>query len=228
VAHGSSEAGGPPRFLTVAALTPTKDQLTLVRALAQLADLPWTVDLIGSDRTDPGYADRLRVEITAAGLPDRVTVAGALVGRELDQRWDAADLLVLPSRTETYGLVVVEALARGIPAVVTEGTGAVEALQQGVAPQSATTPGTAVPAGDPTSLAAVLRGWLTEPTLRRTWRQAALARRATLPGWRQTAEAVLAYLDRPRDQRSTPVGLPPAPPPIPPPVPPPSAASSPN
>ena len=58
------------------------------------------------------------------------------------------------------------------------------------------TPGTAVPAGDPASLAAVLRSWLTEPTLRRSWRQAALARRDTLPGWQQTAEAVLAYLDR--------------------------------
>jgi glycosyltransferase involved in cell wall biosynthesis len=228
VAPGSSEAGGQPRFLTVAALTPTKDQLTLVRALGQLADLPWTADLIGSDRTDPGYADRLRAEITAAGLADRITVAGALVGRDLDQRWDAADLLVLPSRTETYGLVVVEALARGIPAVVTQGTGAVEALQQGVATQSAATPGTAVPPGDQTSLATVLRSWLTEPTLRRAWRQAALARRDTLPGWRQTAEAVLAYLDRPGNPPSTQVGLPPAPPRTPPPVPPRSAASSPS
>ena len=150
------------------------------------------------------------------------------MGQALDHEWDAADLLVLPSRTETYGLVVVEALARGIPAVVTEGTGAVEALQQGVTTQSTATPGTAAPAGDPTSLAAVLRSWLTEPTLRRAWRQAALARRDTLPGWQQTGEAVLAYLDRPGNQRSTQTGLPLGPPPTPPPAPPPSAASSPS
>jgi glycosyltransferase involved in cell wall biosynthesis len=228
VANGSSEASRHARFLTIATLTPTKDQLTLVRALAQITDLPWAADLIGSARTDPDYADRLRAEITGAGLADRVAVTGTLVGRELDQRWDAADLLVLPSRTETYGLVVVEALARGIPAVVTEGTGAVEALQQGAAPQSTATPGTTVPAGDPTSLATVLRSWLSEPTVRRAWRRAALTRRDTLPGWRQTAEAVLAYLDRPGSPRSTQVGLPPAPPPTPPPVPPPSAASSPS
>ena len=80
---------------------------------------------------------------------------GALVGSALDQKWEAADLLVLPSRTETYGLVVVEALARGIPAVVTAGTGAIEALQQGATKHSAATPGTSVPAGDSTSLAAV-------------------------------------------------------------------------
>ena len=58
-------------------------------------------------------------------------VPGILVGQALDQKWDTADLLVLTSRIETYGLVVVEALARGIPAVVSAGTGAVEALQEG-------------------------------------------------------------------------------------------------
>ena len=196
VAHGSLDSG-PPRFLSVASLTPTKDQLTLVRALSALADLRWTADLIGSDQTDPDYAAQVRAEIVAAGLADRVMVPGILAGQALHQKFDTADLLILPSRIETYGLVVIEALARGIPAVVSAGTGAVEALQAGVTPDSAETPGTAVPAGDPDSLAAVLRRWLTEPTLREAWRQRALARRDTLPGWQQTAEAVLAYLNRP-------------------------------
>jgi glycosyltransferase involved in cell wall biosynthesis len=227
VARGSQDSG-PPHLLMLATLTPTKDQLTLVRALAQVADLPWTAALVGSDRADRDYAARLRGEVAAAGLGERITVPGTLRGKSLDQEWDAADLLVLPSRTETYGLVVVEALARGIAAVVTEDTGAVEALQQGATPLSAATPGKVVPAGDPVTLAAVLRSWLTEPTLRRAWRQAALARRDTLPGWQQTAETVLAYLDRPRNPPSTQVGLPPAPPPTPPPAPPPSAASSPS
>jgi glycosyltransferase involved in cell wall biosynthesis len=227
VARGSQDSG-PPHFLMLATLTPTKDQLTLVRALAQVADLVWTVALVGSDRADRDYAVRLRAQIATAGLGERITVPGTLRGQSLDQEWDAADLLVLPSRTETYGLVIVEALARGIAAVVTEDTGAVEALQHGATALSAARPGTAVPAGDPATLAAVLRSWLTEPTLRQTWRQAALARRDTLPGWQQTAETVLAYLDRPRNPPSTQVGLPPAPPPTRPPAPPPSAASSPS
>jgi glycosyltransferase involved in cell wall biosynthesis len=196
VAHGSLDSG-PPRFLSVASLTPTKDQLTLVRALSALADLRWTADLIGSDQTDPDYAAQVRAEIVAAGLADRVMVPGILAGRALDQKFDTADLLILPSRIETYGLVVIEGLARGIPAVVSAGTGAVEALQSGATSDSAETPGTAVPAGDPDSLAAALRSWLTEPMLRDSWRQRALARRDTLPGWQQTAEAVLAYLNRP-------------------------------
>jgi glycosyltransferase involved in cell wall biosynthesis len=226
-AQGSQDSG-VPHILSLASLTPTKDQLTLAHALAQLADLPWTADLIGSDRPDPEYAARLRAEIVAAGLADRISVPGALAGSALDRKWEAADLLVLPSRTETYGLVVVEALARGIPAVVSAGTGAIEALQEGATKHSTATPGTSVPVGDSASLAAVLRRWLTEPMLRRAWRQAALARRDTLPGWQQTAEAVLGYLNRPRNPPSIRPGLPPAPPLTPPPGPPPSTASSPN
>jgi glycosyltransferase involved in cell wall biosynthesis len=226
-AQGSQDSG-VPHILSLASLTPTKDQLTLAHALAQLADLPWTADLIGSDRPNPKYAARLRSEIVAAGLTDRISVPGALAGSALDRKWEAADLLVLPSRTETYGLVVVEALARGIPAVVSAGTGAIEALQEGATKHSTATPGTSVPAGDSASLAAVLRRWLTEPMLRHAWRQAALARRDTLPGWQQTAEAVLGYLNRPRNPPSIRLGLPPAPPLTPPPGPPPSTASSPN
>ena len=141
VARGSQDSG-PPCILSVAALTPTKDQLTLVHALAQLADLPWTADLIGSDQADPGTPLGYGPRSCAAGMGDRIWVpAGPLTGSVLDQKWDAADLLVLPSRIETYGLVVVEALARGIPAVVSAGTGAIEALQEGATKHSTATPG---------------------------------------------------------------------------------------
>ena len=86
---GRRQSGsGPPHLLSVASLTPTKDQLTLAHALAQLADLPWTADLIGSDRADPDYAARVRTEIAAAGLAERITVPGALVGSALDQKWE--------------------------------------------------------------------------------------------------------------------------------------------
>jgi glycosyltransferase involved in cell wall biosynthesis len=214
-ARGSQDSG-PPRLVSLASLTPTKDQLTLIRALAQLAELPWTADLIGSDRADPGYAAQVRTEIAAAGLAERIMVPGVLVGQALDQKWAVADLLVLTSRVETYGLVVTEALARGIPAVVSVGTGAVEALQEGATPDSAETPGTTVPPADPAGLAAVLRSWLAEPVLRRSWRQAALARRVTLPRWQQTAAAVVAYLNRPPESPLARAGLPPASPPTPP------------
>jgi glycosyltransferase involved in cell wall biosynthesis len=219
VARGSQHTGGP-RFLTLAALTPTKDQLTLVQALGQVAGLSWTAALVGSDQAAPHYAARVRAHIAAAGLAERIAVLGMLTGDTLAREWDAADLLILPSRIETYGLVIGEALARGIPAVVPAETGAVEALHQGETSHSPATPGTAVPSGDAASLAELLRSWLTEPTLRHAWRQAALARRDTLPGWRQTAKAVLTYLERVEHAPSTRTGSPPGSPQTPPPAPP--------
>lgn len=220
VAPGSQQTEHP-RFLTLASLTPTKDQLSVVRALAQVAELAWTAALVGSDRAAPNYADQVRGEIAAAVLGERIAVPGMLAGDALDREWDATDLLIVPSRTETYGLVIGEALARGIPAVVPAGTGAVEALHQGMTSHSDAVPGTTVPPADPQSLAALLRSWLTDAPLRHAWRQAALAQRDTLPGWQQTAAAVLAYLERLQHplsiQAGSPPGLPPTAPPAPPP-----------
>ena len=124
----------PPHLIAVAALLPNKDQSLLLDALARLTDVPWTASLIGSDTADPAYAAQLRNSVERLGLAGRVRIPGELRGPALDAEWDAADLSLLISRAETYGLVVTESLARGIPVVVREGTGAVEALAAGTLP----------------------------------------------------------------------------------------------
>ena len=228
VARGTQDSG-PPRILSVASLTPTKDQLTLVHALAQLADLPWTAALIGSDQADPDYAARLRAEIVAAGLGDRILVPGALTGSALDQKWDAADLArcYRPGSRRTAWSSSKRWLAASQqsspPAPVR-----LRRSRKGRPSTASATPGTSVPAGDSGALAAVLRRWLTEPMLRRTWRQAALARRDTLPGWQQTAAGSARLPVSPAEPAVDPAGSPPASPPTPRPVPPPSAGSSPS
>ena len=123
-----------PRLLTIAALTPTKDPITLVRALALLRDLSWTAHWVGSDEVDRDYTARVRTELETTGLGSRLLLRGIRIGPALEAEWAAADVLVLPSRAETYGLVVSEALAHGVPAVVTAETGAVEALDAGSRP----------------------------------------------------------------------------------------------
>ena len=133
LAAGSRSAGAP-HLIAVAALLPNKDQSLLLDALARLADVPWTASLIGSDTADPAYAAQLRTSVERLGLAGRVRIPGELRGPALDAEWDAADLSLLISRAETYGLVVTESLARGIPVVVREGTGAVEALAAGTLP----------------------------------------------------------------------------------------------
>jgi glycosyltransferase involved in cell wall biosynthesis len=199
-APGSLRAGaGVPHLIAVAALLPNKDQALLLDALARLRDRPWTASLIGSDTADPAYAAELRDRTERLGLAGRVTIPGELRGAALDAEWRAADLSLLISRAETYGLVVTESLARGIPVVVRAGTGAVEALAAGTLPGHLPTgpalPGAAVGLGtDPAPLTDLLRRWLDDPDLRGQWRDAAETARGRLPGWDATARAVLGLL----------------------------------
>jgi glycosyltransferase involved in cell wall biosynthesis len=203
VAAGSD----PPHIVAVAALLPNKDQLLTVSALAGLRDLAWTASLVGADDADPGYAALVRTAVASQGMEQRVRLTGQLAGQTLESEWNRADLSLLVSRAETFGLVVTESLAHGIPVIVREGTGAVEALgmvAEGDAQpgsKAAALPGTAVelPGPDnshPAMLATTIRRWLSEPGLRSSWREAALAARDRLPGWDSTAGNVLEYLER--------------------------------
>ena len=145
----------PPLLVHLATLLPNKDQLGVVAALAELSDLSWQARLAGPTDRDPAYAARVRDAVRDAGLSDRVRVTGTITR---EAAWSGADLALLPSFVESFGMVVTEALARGVPAVVAEG-GAVEAL--GTTP-TGEVPGAVVPPGDPVALARALHGWLTD------------------------------------------------------------------
>jgi glycosyltransferase involved in cell wall biosynthesis len=188
VTAGSADGG---RLLCVAAVTPHKGHDVLAAALAPLTDLPWTCVCVGSLDRDPRFAAELGERIAADGLASRVSLAGARTGDGVAAAYADADLLVLASRGETYGMVVTEALARGVPVLATDAGGIPEAL--GVAPDGGV-PGLLVPPGDPAALAAALRAWLTDPDLRGRLRRSARARRETLTGWDRTAECVSRVL----------------------------------
>ena len=199
LAPGTAGPGRAPVLLWLARLTPTKDPLTFVDALAQLQDLDWTARLVGPDTVDEALSRRVAERITGAGMDGRVTLMGSREGVALESVWAGTDLLVHTSRHETYGMVVSEALARGIASVVVSGTGAVEA-QAGA--------GAAFPAGDAEALAEILRDWLTNERTRQRWRRDALKRRAHLPTWDDTAQMVSSVLSPPlllgRQQRQHP------------------------
>ena len=73
-------------------------------------DLSWRARLVGPDDRDPAYAAAVRDAVRTAGLEDRVEIPGAMTR---EAAWAGADLALLPSRVETFGMVVTEALARG-------------------------------------------------------------------------------------------------------------------
>ncbi len=185
-AAGSTTGG---RLVCVGAVTPVKGQDVLVDSLAGAADLGWSCSCIGSTTTDLTFSAGVGRRATDAGLGDRVRFTGPLVGEDIARAYARADLLVVPSRAETFGMVVTEALARGVPIVGSDVGGLPEALG---ATADGGAPGLLVPPEDPVALAGALRRWLTDAVLRERLRNRAQERRAGLGDW---SAAVVALSD---------------------------------
>ncbi|MFD1826753.1 MULTISPECIES: glycosyltransferase family 4 protein [Mumia] len=190
LAHRGTEDGG--RLLCVGAVSAAKGQHDLVDALGSLTDLAWGCRMVGSRDVEPPYSRAVMRRSGELGLGGRVTWTGPLRGDRLAAEYASADLLVLPSRAESYGMVVTEALARAVPVVAASVGGVEEAL--GCTADGAA-PGLVVDAANPVALAHALRSWLTDVGLRTWLRRHARARRDTLSTWDATAETVSTVLE---------------------------------
>ena len=175
-----SRAQGPTiHLLCVAHLSPRKAQHHLVEALSDLRDCSWHCTLAGSLDRDERYAHELRGIIANLGLEHRISLLGELDDLELAGAYRNADVFVLPSVYEGYGMVIDEAIAAGLPVITTDG-GALSTtgLRPGVRQY---------PAGDVAGLRACLEAWLTNPgALGEAATQAQQAARS-LRSWQSTA-----------------------------------------
>ena len=188
-----SEPGS--ELLCVASVLPAKGHDVLLAALAALTDLDWRCTLVGPLDLDPDFVDELHKTAADTGIADRVVFAGPLAHDELRTAYAGADLLVLPSRAESYGMVVTEALAHALPVVASAVGGVPEALGHG---DDGSTPGVLVRPGNADALAGALRRWLEDPRRRRRLRRSAGLRRLTLPTWSRTTAHVVAALEAAR------------------------------
>ena len=179
------------QLLCVAAVTAHKGHHDLLAALATLADLPWRLMCVGTLDRDPEFVCRLRRQAGQTGIIGRVCFVGPLIGDELDRAYAAADVLVLASLAETYGMVVTEALAHGQPVIATAVGGLPEALGSTA---DGRRPGLLVPPADRDALAAALRTWLTDADLRQRLRHASRERRTTLSGWQAPTDRIAGIL----------------------------------
>lgn len=174
-------------LLCVGVVAPHKGQDTLIEALVMLGrDAPWRCTIAGSVAAHPGFADSVARRARDAGLGDRIRLAGVLVGDELDEAYQSADLLVAPSRTESYGLAIADAVRRGIPVLASRVGGIPQAVGTGAA--------VLVPPGDPRVLSEALRGWMLDPALRARLKAEAGRGRFHLPHWDDTSAQVATTL----------------------------------
>jgi glycosyltransferase involved in cell wall biosynthesis len=198
VAEPGVDAAGPARgtctggaLLCVGAVTFQKGHDVLLGALESISDLSWHCTCVGSLDREPALVESLRRRCLDGGLGERVSFPGPRTGAELDRSYTSADLLVVASRAETYGLVVSEALARGLPVIAPGVGGVAEALGEGALGNP---PGLLVAPEDPIALGEALGAWLGDVELRERLRRAAAQRRESLPRWSTTASVVAGVL----------------------------------
>ena len=177
--------GKPLQLLSVGSVVPRKAYDVLVRALATVPG-DWHLVIVGPTDRSPEALAALQTASHETGLTARVDVVGPAGPAQLDHHYATADIFVLPSLYEGYGMVLSEAMARGLPIVCTTGGAA-----------AATVPDTAaikVPPGDVEALAAALRRVLDDAALRRRMSDAAWAAAQNLPRWEDTARIVAGVI----------------------------------
>lgn len=179
--------GGTCRILSVGVLTPRKGHDVLLRALARLRDLDWSLTIAGSAGRDPGHAAYLTALVPELGLADRVRLLADPDDAALDALWREAQMFALATRWEGYASGVAEALRRGIPVVVTEG--AKSGGSGALVPMSA---GAVCALEDEPTLSKCLRRVVFDAALRAEMAEGAWRAGQGLPSW----QAQAAVMDR--------------------------------
>ncbi|QCK84683.1 glycosyltransferase family 4 protein [Phreatobacter aquaticus] len=180
--RATGSGGAEPVILAVGAVSQRKGYDVLAEALAELRNLSWRAVIAGAtDRAPEAYA-AARAVIDRHGLGDRIRFAGSVSDAELAGLYRQADLFVMPSLYEGYGMVLAEAMARGLAIVTTTGGAAAETVPDGAALK--------VPPGDAPALAMAIRRALGDGELRRELRHASWTSGQALPAWDDTARIV--------------------------------------
>lgn len=180
--------GKPLRLLAVGSIVPRKGYDVLVRALDRLKEHDWQLVIAGADDRSPETTTALRALVAAHSLDDRITIAGAVPDAQLSQLYSDADVFVMPSLFEGYGMVLAEAMSRGLPIVCTTGGAAAE-----TAPDTAAIK---VAPGDHIELANALDRVMRDAPLRQSMAKASWVAGLSLPRWEDTTRTIAGVLKK--------------------------------
>jgi D-inositol-3-phosphate glycosyltransferase len=181
-------------LLFVGRLTPIKGLETLLRALAVLrsdglASARLTLLVVGGTKGDPGDSVHLRRLAQDLGVASWVDFRGPQPQDSLPDYYAAADLCLMPSRYESFGMVALEAMASGVPVIASRAGGLTVTVQDGIT-------GRLVPEGDVAALAHAVKSLLADDAPRRALgvRAVGWARRFTWPAVGRSVAELYAEL----------------------------------
>jgi glycosyltransferase involved in cell wall biosynthesis len=185
-AERAEGTGDPVALLAVGAVSPRKGYPVLIEALSEMTGLPWHLTIAGARDRDPAAAAALDAALARYGLADRVTLHGSVDQATLGALYASADIFVMPSLFEGYGMVLAEAMARGLPIVCTTGGAAAETVPDGA--------GIKVPPGDAASFGGALRDLIVNLPLRQRLAAESWQAGQRLPRWDDTARLIAGVL----------------------------------
>jgi glycosyltransferase involved in cell wall biosynthesis len=179
-------AAEPLQLLSVGAIVPRKAYDILARALGSMRDCDWRLTIAGPTDRSPQTLAAVRAAIGETGLGDRITLAGPLSQERLADLYASADVFLMASLYEGYGMVLAEAMARGLPIVCTTGGAAAETVPDDAAIK--------VPPGDGRAFTLAVQRVLHDTGLRRRMADASWTAGQKLPRWEETARSIAGVI----------------------------------
>lgn len=178
--RATGSTGARVHMLAVGSIVPRKGYPVLIEALKGLPS-GWWLTIAGGARDDAEVV-RVHEAVATSGVSPRIEFVGAVDDATLDALYASADLFVMPSLFEGYGMVLAEAMARGLPIVCTTGGAAADTVPDEAALK--------VPPGDYAALRKALSRAITEPDLRRRLADASWVAGQRLPRWDDTSRII--------------------------------------
>lgn len=184
-----SKGSGTDRInlLCVGSIIERKGHKDLLEALADLKQLNWQLDCIGSTDFNPELYVELEDMIKTKGLADKVTFHGEVSENKIIEAYSKADVFVLPSLYEGYGMAYAEAIVRGIPVIGTTAGAIPQTVPQ--------TCGILVEPNNPQALSTALKRMIGDSDLRLQYQKSTLIAEPTFPTWQGSADKFYQILE---------------------------------
>ncbi len=173
-------------LLCVGSVIKRKGHKDLLLALANITHLDWHLDCIGSTDFDQTLFAELKQTLEAKSLANKITFHGSVSEEIISQAYENADIFVLPSLYEGYGMAYAEAIVRGLPVIATKAGAIPDTVPE--------TCGILVEPSDIQALSNALEKMISDKALRNQYREATLQAEPFFPTWQSSSKAFLQIL----------------------------------